>query len=48
VLCLVGEAALTLAGHINAEVCGYINVPRVAMRTGIGRASSALETRDTS
>lgn len=51
VLYLMEEAALTLAGYINAEVCGYISVGRDAMRTGIARVdvsvSLSLETRDT-
>lgn len=34
------EAALTLAGYINAEVCGYISVRRDAMRCAQGLLAS--------
>jgi hypothetical protein len=36
----VEEAALTLAGYINAEVCGYISVRRDAMRCAQGLLAS--------
>lgn len=37
---LVEEAALTLAGYINAEVCGYISVGRDATRCAQGLLAS--------